>query len=318
MAGPPEDVDFDAMLRQAKALKRGVTNGDAEALRRVFAHHPHLAGRDPDRLDPARFNLLDAQATVAREVGFDSWADVVGSVTEATGVRRWKRRYPGGPVPRSWAVTRRLHHRSLDGPHILIALCESSGPAAQALADVGVTVEGLEALVAGARKADDGEVYGSPVASDVFARAEGISIGMGADRVSDEHVLLALLHDPTYSGQALLIALDVDPEEVWEALGARGADMPAVRLQAPHGPMTPPAYVVYFPMEALADVKAAVGRVPGIRFKGESKRQPGKCYLYAPDTHPVADMVRAAVPNPDDVEVHTMKEAEDDPDLGMH
>lgn len=64
----PSRPHLDVLRKEAKALRRGVRNGDASALARVA---------DVTRDDPVTtqdgFTILDAQRVIAREYGFTSW-----------------------------------------------------------------------------------------------------------------------------------------------------------------------------------------------------------------------------------------------------
>ncbi|HYO79942.1 MAG TPA: ankyrin repeat domain-containing protein [Bryobacteraceae bacterium] len=57
--------DLEHLKRQAKQLLSGFKAGDAAAVREVHLHY--------DRADAATFALHDAQLTIARSYGFDSW-----------------------------------------------------------------------------------------------------------------------------------------------------------------------------------------------------------------------------------------------------
>ncbi|WP_417693934.1 DUF1835 domain-containing protein [Roseibium sp.] len=63
--------------KRAKELRDAVCSGAPEALARLKKHHPH-----PDRPDPARFKLSDAQCIVAREAGVSSWPALKTHVTQ--------------------------------------------------------------------------------------------------------------------------------------------------------------------------------------------------------------------------------------------
>ncbi len=54
---------------QAEDLQRGLRAGDPDALQRLESHHP-------EQLTRARWQLADAQLVVARENGFESWAQL--------------------------------------------------------------------------------------------------------------------------------------------------------------------------------------------------------------------------------------------------
>ena len=61
--------DFEQALLQARDLQRGLQAGDPDAIQRLESHHP-------ERLNAARWQLADAQHVVARDHGFESWAQL--------------------------------------------------------------------------------------------------------------------------------------------------------------------------------------------------------------------------------------------------
>ena len=63
----PFRFNFEQARRQAKDLHRSLLKNDAQALRRLEAHHP-------ERLIATQTQLADAQLIVAREHGFATWA----------------------------------------------------------------------------------------------------------------------------------------------------------------------------------------------------------------------------------------------------
>src|SRR5262249_49641276 len=74
MATPlPDRPDLDQLKNQAKDLLKGHKAGDPEALRRIRANHPRLAGSPAHQIQASRFTLSRAQLVLAREYGFASW-----------------------------------------------------------------------------------------------------------------------------------------------------------------------------------------------------------------------------------------------------
>ena len=86
----PAHPDLGQLRTRAKELRRAVSREVPDAVARVTASHPGFAERPPD---PARFTLRDAQLTIAREAGFDSWHDLVHEVgtkrVEERDLHRW-------------------------------------------------------------------------------------------------------------------------------------------------------------------------------------------------------------------------------------
>jgi hypothetical protein len=86
----PTHPDLGQLRTRAKELRRAVSRNIPDAVARVTASHPAFAGVPPE---PARFTLRDAQLTIARESGFDSWHDLVHEVgtkrVEERDLHRW-------------------------------------------------------------------------------------------------------------------------------------------------------------------------------------------------------------------------------------
>jgi hypothetical protein len=72
--------------------------------------------------------------------------------------------------------------------------------------------------------------------------AATLAIAQGADRVTDEHVLLAI----AYTLPDFLHSLNIDPDEIYDMLADSDVPLPAVRPPAdaePRGPYNPELYV---------------------------------------------------------------------------
>jgi hypothetical protein len=69
----PSRASLEQYRKQAKALLKNQTNGDADALERMRQHHPRLAKLTESAFRGGKFLLADAQLVVAREHGFESW-----------------------------------------------------------------------------------------------------------------------------------------------------------------------------------------------------------------------------------------------------
>jgi hypothetical protein len=91
-------VELDQLRRRAKDLRRAVVAGEEAAAARVVAAHPKYVDRPADRLQPAAFTLRDAQATLACELGFGSWHELVDTVEveRETSRQRWDPERAGG------------------------------------------------------------------------------------------------------------------------------------------------------------------------------------------------------------------------------
>jgi ATP-dependent Clp protease ATP-binding subunit ClpA len=115
--------------------------------------------------------------------------------------------------------------------HLLLGLVRGEGPAGEALAAAGVTLERARraARTLPADPGDDaprapGEPL--PIASDARAVLEGSlreAVRRGDGHLGVEHLLLALLRDEEGRAVALLTALAVEPAEVERLVDERGA-----------------------------------------------------------------------------------------------
>lgn len=76
----PSNPNLTQLKKQAKELRRAVAASEPVALKRVYESHP--THRDGDEFDHASFTLRDAQATLAREYGFDGWHQLSTHVGE--------------------------------------------------------------------------------------------------------------------------------------------------------------------------------------------------------------------------------------------
>ena len=84
----PANPNITHLKNQAKDLKRAVEAGDPNAVQRVRDFHP-----GGDKIDVADFALRDAQTTLAREYGFESWhalnTEVGERMVEERDLHRW-------------------------------------------------------------------------------------------------------------------------------------------------------------------------------------------------------------------------------------
>jgi hypothetical protein len=201
------------------------------------------------------------------------------------------------------------------GPdHLLLALLDPPEPtiASEVLAGLGVSradvAARLEVMSGRSRKKGASP---NPALQQVIGMAQGIAIGMGATRVTDEHALVALAYGDL-SGQMRLLALDMDADEVLAALRARKVAVPSVsphvseRLVGPFGPW------VYFPAEEFPAIARALAQVhpPGSILWGtnKSKWKKGYWYVHGEDEIDMEELVRGAVSDPSVVEVLTPEE----------
>ncbi|MGV6871981.1 hypothetical protein ACUSIJ_04725 [Pseudochelatococcus sp. B33] len=76
MKSLPSRPDIDHLKRQAKDLLADFRRGAPEAIARFRDALPAAAGRDAVAISRLELRLHDAQSCIAREYGFESWADL--------------------------------------------------------------------------------------------------------------------------------------------------------------------------------------------------------------------------------------------------
>ena len=88
----PANPNLTQLKKQAKELQQAVLAADPDAISRVMTFHPSISSGDAT-LDQSAFVLRDAQATLAREYGFDGWHQLSTAVGEqmidARDLHRW-------------------------------------------------------------------------------------------------------------------------------------------------------------------------------------------------------------------------------------
>jgi len=209
---------------------------------------------------------------------------------------------------RSWAIAAASGAAAAGFVHVLAALADDdSTAAARALQAGGLDRAKLAGLVARA-----GSATPSPggVANDIGVRwilgvARGLALATGTDE-NPEHVLLALLHDP--SDEAIVWRLvDVDPARVLEHLAGTGIPVPPAPLPVPRVPLE--SRTVTFGAADRAPVTRAMfdAYPPGSTLRwGWNLLGDDRCYVRFEDpdrTAEVLAVIRAAATAPDQVEI---------------
>jgi hypothetical protein len=296
----PRQLDLRQLRIQAKELKRALEGGDPAALDRVLASHPKFAGRPAERVEGRSFTLRDAQVTIAREHGFESWKALL---LELEGEPRWDATASVKIAMRAFTEARELRHAHCSDLHFLLALLRPPSPTASAevLQTLGLTYEKVRDSIDGMQHRKRGKWSGSgstPMYQLILGLAQGIAIGMGASSVSDEHVLLAFTYgDP--GGGSRLHMLEIDPDEVvagLQALGVRIAGIPPPVAPTPTGPGGP---WVYVPKKEWSAVTQELAKLypPGTLHWGfnESRSKRGYWYVVGEDEIPMEEIVRSVV-----------------------
>lgn len=257
------------------------------------------------------FTLRDAQATIARDLGYESWTDLLRQVE---GTPRWDAVETNDFVKRAYAEAKEVRHGFITDHHFLLALLNppEPTPSSEVLTELGVSraIEQEKVAKWDRRRRKDG-AGSTPMFQLTLGWAQGIAIGMGASQVTDEHLLLAMVYGDR-GGESLLVWLDVDPDDVVSGLQARGIQMPPLRPPVPRTPIGPFGPWVYFPE---ADSRAVVQELvkthpPGTAYWGtnSSKWKKGYLYVHGEDEIPMEEIVRRAVKAKKQVEVLPFKE----------
>jgi len=312
MASSPDRLDLHQLRTRAKEFKRAFESGDNDAAARVLASHPKFEGRPAERLEGWHLTLRDAQATIAREHGFESWKALLA---ELGSTPRWDPSGSSDISGRAFAEAKALRHAHCIDLHFLLALLKppSSTAAAKALNELGITYERVrrEAVDRMREQRRWKGASSSPTYQLILGWAQGIAIGMGMSRLNDEHVLLAIVYGG-YGGIARLDSFDIDPDEVVERLRAHGVQTPRLEAPAPEAPTGPSGPWVYFPEEDWGSVTQGLVKdhPPGTARWGtnRSKWKKGHWYVIGEDTIPMEAIVRRAVKDIKSIEVMSFRE----------
>lgn len=120
---------------------------------------------------------------------------------------------------------RELRHSFVGTEHILLALSrETEGTAARVLASLSVSHALVRTAVVGMMglgvEGPEGELALTGRAQDVIDRAGAEASVRDQQQVGTEHILLALVREPSGAAPRILLQLDVDPAEIRSALSS--------------------------------------------------------------------------------------------------
>jgi hypothetical protein len=307
MTSSSDRRDLRQLRIRAKELKHGFEHGDKEAVARVLASHPKFAGRPAGRLEGWHLTLRDAQATIAREHGFDSWRALL---EELGSTPRWDPSGSSSIARRAFAEAKALRHGFCLDLHFLLALLKPPAPTAavRVLNELGITYQDVRRQVVDRMHGQDRSegVSSTPTCQLILGWAQGIAVGMGALRLTDEHVLLAIVFGGS-GGSSRLDSFGIDPDEVVEHLRSQGIQTPRVDAPAADAPTGPLGPWVYFPEEDWGAVTQELVKdhPPGTAHWGtnRSKWKKGHWYVIGEDTIPTEAIVRRAVKDSASIEV---------------
>ena len=318
MSDVPVRPDLGQLRKRAKDLKRAVLAGDAAAVDRVLRWHPKYAGRPADRFVPARMSLRDAQATLARELGFPGWRDLVEAAERAgqgQAAPRWSRQADHALLRRSFDQAQRLGQGWCGPEHVLLALLDPPGPtvAATVLREAGLTAEAVAERLRRTTGAAGGTPRGiatNPAWGACAGMAQGVALAAGSREVRDEHALLALVYEGRLD-DLLDDGGDLAPAELVARLAEHGVAVPALLPPEAPPPAGPPGPRVYFPCADHARVtKGLAERVrPGVRWGWNTDGDGRRCWAGGEDEADLPALVRSLVTDPTAVEVVPFEEA---------
>ena len=289
----PTADDIAQWRDEAKVLRVAVVAGDDAALSRVLAAHPRYVGRPRQRLhtNRQRFTLGDAQWTIAREHGSETWAMLCDQG------RRWPHRTSGPQQGRAVRIASERGDGHCGPEHLLMALAAPNRPtiASAVLEFVGTDIARLRDRPAIPAPPGRNGVITNPRCLGYVNSAVTFAIAEGADRVTDEHLLLALI----YIAPEVLHSVSADPDEIYDALVQRGAPVPATRPPSsatPRGPYNPLLYVRRADLGVVLDVLRRK-HPPGTEHWGfnHSKHNPDESYVISEDEIDIEAIVREAL-----------------------
>jgi hypothetical protein len=289
----PTADDIARWRDEAKVLRVAVAAGEEAALNRVLAAHPKYVGRSRERLqtNKSRFSLVDAQWTIAREHGSETWS----SLCEQG--RRWPHRTTGPQQGRAARLASERGDGHCGPEHLLMALAAPVRPtiASAVLEFVGADMPNLRERPPAPAPPGRNGVTTNPACHGCVNAAVTFAIAEGADRVTDEHVLLALI----YVAPDALHSVNADPDEIYDALAERGASVPSTRPPSsatPRGPYNP---LLYLRRDDLRAVLKVLGRKhpPGTEHWGfnHSTGNSEESYIISEDEIDIEAIVREAL-----------------------
>lgn len=311
----PDRPNLDQLRIRAKELKRAFEQGEQSAKTRVLEFHPKFAGRPPNRLEEWHLSLRDAQVTIARESGFQSWKALLDAI-EGGATRRWRAGRSADISRRAFAEARKLRHRWCGTQHFLLALLNPSAPspASEVLNELGLTYQDVSSqamMMDRSQKRWTGS-RSTPGYQLILGWAQGIAIGLDSNKFTDEHVLLAIVYGDL-GGESQLVWFDIDPDDVVAGLRTRGIATPTQAPPVAPTPTGPWGPWVYFPKhEFQAVTQELTNRHPPgtvLWLTNGSKWKKGYWHIHGEDDIDMEGIVRAAVKDNAVVEVFSHQEA---------
>ncbi|MGH3677603.1 MAG: Clp protease N-terminal domain-containing protein [Mycobacterium sp.] len=306
----PEPLDMQGIRRAARELHTRAVAGDRIASERVRRAHPRFGWNRPSSSGLIALTLGDARLCIAREHGFENWADLVAYGQGVRGIERPWRHWGQSPdariAARAEQVSQDLGHRHIGPEHALGALLSVEEPtiASRVLASVGLTWERWKAAYGRSVEGRPHRRY-NPAWYRLVGIAEGLALAEGAERLTDEHVLIALCYGRNSRVPDILVSFDVNPDAVLRALAEAGAAIPALLPPPPASSMLPRGPRVYFPSHEFGSVTGELNRrfPPVGLFWGWNTDGEGRYWVDGDADIDLPTVVRSIVRDPDAVEV---------------
>jgi|GEM_PF-1120885 len=311
----PDRPDLNQLRIQVKEFKHAFEQGEQSAIDRILESHPKFTGRRAERLEGWKLSLRDAQVTIARELGFESWRALLTEV-EGKPSQRWESDRSSDISSRAFAEAKKQRHQWCSTDHFLLALLSppQPTPSSEVLNDLGLTYQTVSDRVAKMDRKQKGwkGTVSTPAYHLILGWAQGIAIGLGTADFTDEHVLLAIVYGDL-GGESQLVWYDIDPDEVVIGLRSRGIAIPILAPPVAPVPFGPWGPWVYFPKAEFSAVTRELAKrhPPGTVHWGtnSSKWKKDYWYVHGEDEIAMEEIVRSAVKDKDLIEVLPNEEA---------
>lgn len=307
----PAGLDVGQLREQAKALKQALRAGDPRAVERVVVAHPKYRGRPAARVVAERMTLRDAQATLAGEMGFGTWSELVDSLEAAHGAKA--ERWPTDPdrsfFGRTLEQSQAFDHGVIGPDEILLAVLQPRRPTvvSAVLEESGLTQEAVGAGLrrrppTGALSTSERREYATnPAWSAGMGMAKGLALAAGSPGIRDEDALFALLYQGWLDHH--LERVDLTGPELVARLAARGVAVPPLLPAEPEPPRGPMGPRVYFPCDEPGVTRGLRDAIQFRAWWAFNRDGDGRCYVIGEEDADLPNLVRSLVADPDRIEV---------------
>ena len=307
----PDRFNLGQLRKQAKDLKSALRAGDRHAIDRVVAAHPKYRGRASDRVVPDRMTLRDAQATLASEIGFDSWAELIAAVDKGQGrsLPRWPVDADRNFFGRTLKQSQLFEHGVIGPDEVFLALLQPRQRTAvvEVLEECGFAYDEVRDWLSRRSprspwsKPERREYITNPAWSGCIGMAKGLALAAGSAQVRDEDALVALLYQGWLEHH--LERVDLTAPELVARLAAKGVAIPPLLPSEPEPPRGPMGPRVYFPCEEPGVTRGLRDAIQFRAWWGFNRDEAGRCYVDGEEDADLPNLVRSLVADPATVEV---------------